>query len=239
MSRHTKTLVPLVLALGISSCGSDNGTPLSSAEGFRYRVTITNLTAGQPLSPAALVVHAEGWQGLALGEPASTELERLAEGGDNQAFITAAQTHEAVFATASGPDAIAPGGTDQITIEVSAPADSERRLTWASMAINTNDGLAALDGIDLTELAVGAEASYLALSYDAGTEANTESADTVPGPAASGLAEGFNAARDDVRDAIYLHPGVVTAADGLSSSTLGGEARWDHPIARVRIERLE
>ncbi|MTI78708.1 spondin domain-containing protein [Marinobacter sp.] len=108
-----------------------------------------------------------------------------------------------------------------------------------SMPVNTNDGLAAIGGVDLSDLAVGESTMFLAVSYDAGTEANAESADTVPGSAASGVAEGFNAVRDDVRDAVYIHPGVVTQDVGLSTSTLGGRQRWDNPIAVVRIERLQ
>ena len=78
-----------------------------------------------------------------------------------------------------------------------------------------------------------------ARAYDTGTEANTESADTVPGPAAGGGAqEGFNAARDDVRDAVFVHAGVITADDGLTSSTLSFTNRWDNPVMQVEIERL-
>lgn len=235
--RYTLVIVPL--AFLVAGCSSDSDNPLSRAEGFQYQVTITNLTPGQPLSPAAVVIHGPDWQGFALGEPASLGLEMLAEGGDNTQFLAAAEADNAVFGTVSGQGVIVPGATDGLTANLSADPESEFFLTWASMPVNTNDGLAALSSIDLRGLSVGDSETYFAISFDAGTEANTETADTVPGPAASGLAEGFNAARDDVRNAVYIHPGVVTQDDGLSGSTLSGSQRWDNPIARVRIERLQ
>ncbi|AOY86872.1 hypothetical protein BKP64_01020 [Marinobacter salinus] len=234
-----KMLLLLPLAALLAGCDSDNGTLLSSAREYRYQVTITNLTAGQPLSPAAVVLHSPSWQAFTLGDSASVALEKLAEGGDNSDFITAADADSNVLSAASGLGVIVPGASEQITASASVSSGDEVLMTWASMPVNTNDGLAAIGGVDLSDLAVGESTMFLAISYDAGTEANTESADTVPGPAASGLAEGFNAVRDDVRDAVYIHTGVVTQDDGLSTSTLGGRQRWDNPIASVRVERLQ
>ncbi len=107
------------------------------------------------------------------------------------------------------------------------------------MPVDRMEGFVPVNSIDISGRGGGQSETYLAGSYDAGTEANTESADTVPGPAASGLAEGFNADRDDVRDAVYIHPGVVTQDDGPTTSTLGSSQRWDNPMARVDIERLQ
>lgn len=227
------------LAILTAGCDSDNGALLGTAQEVQYQVTITNLTAGQPLSPAAIVVHRNGWRAFALGETASVALEKLAESGDNSDFISAADTDLDVVATGSGQDVIAPGASEQIVASGRASSTSGLQLSWASMPVNTNDGLAAINGIDIGGLAVGQSATHLAISYDAGTEANTESADTVPGPAASGLAEGFNPVRNDVRNAVYIHPGVVTQADGLSTSALGESHRWDNPIARIVIQRLQ
>ena len=82
--------------------------------------------------------------------------------------------------------------------------------------------------------------SFNVLSYDSGTEANLETSDTVPGPAATGgLQEGFNAARNDIRDAVYVHAGVVTRDDGLDDSALSEIHRWDHPAISVLVERMQ
>ena len=236
--KHMLVLVPLAVLLAGCHSDSDDDTLTSSRE-FRFQVTITNLTAGQPLSPAAVVIHTTGWQAFTLGESASVGLETLAEAGDNSDFIVAADTDSNVLAAVSGQGAIVPGATAQVTATAAADSQSGLLLTWASMPVNTNDAFAIVNAIDISGLAVGQSETHLAISYDAGTEANTESADTVPGPAASGLAEGFNADRDDVRNAVYVHPGVVTQDDGLNASTLGGNQRWDNPIARVQIERVQ
>ncbi|MBW7470774.1 spondin domain-containing protein [Marinobacter sp. M216] len=234
-------LLVLPLAALVAGCGSDNddNDPLTGARSFRYQVTITNLSAGQPFSPAAVVIHRSQWQAFTLGNGASVELERLAESGDNEAFLAEAGADASVLATETGMGLILPGATAEIPASASGSSDSGFLLTWMSMPVNTNDGLVGIRGIDLSELSTGDTRTYLAITYDAGTEANSESADTVPGPAASGLAEGFNAARDDIRDAVYIHPGVVTLDDGLDTSTLEGIQRWHNPIARVRIERVQ
>ena len=50
--------------------------------------------------------------------------------------------------------------------------------------------------------------------------------------------QGFNAARDDRNDRVTMHTGVVTMDDGLATSTLTGQHRFDNPAVQVRIERV-
>ncbi|MBW4934092.1 spondin domain-containing protein [Marinobacter sp. F4206] len=241
MAFRTHLILMLSLTGLVAGCSSsdDDGDSLVSSRSFRYQVSITNLSAGQPFSPAAVVIHRAEWQAFSLGDGASVELERLAESGDNDAFLAAADADSGVLATETGTGPIPPGATAEISASASTTSDNGLLLTWLAMPVNTNDALAGVRGIDLSDFSIGDTRTYFAISYDAGTEANTETADTVPGPAASGLAEGFNAARDDVRNAVYIHPGVVTQDDGLGTSTLEGVQRWDNPIARVRVERLQ
>lgn len=235
-----RILLLLPLAALVAGCHSDNDDDDAIGDrSFSYQITVTNLTAGQPLSPAAVVIHGTNWQAFTLGEPASVALETLAEEGDNSDFVAAADNDSNVLTAVSGQGPITPGATAQATATVQAQSTAGLYLTWASMPINTNDALAALDGVSLEDIGVGQSQTYFTVSYDAGTEANSETADTVPGPAATGLAEGFNAARDDLRNAVYVHAGVVTQDDGLATSTLGDIQRWDNPIARVQIERLQ
>ena len=236
-SRNTLLIAPL--AVLVAGCGSSNDNPLSSGTEYQYQVTITNLTTGQPFSPAALVIHHSGWQALDLGQAATVGLEKLAEGGDNSDFIAAADTDSDVLSTASGQGVIAPGASEQLRVSVRLINDDDLSLSWISMPVNTNDGLAGVIGANLTGWDIGQSETYLAVTYDAGTEANTETAATVPGPASGGLGQGFNATRDDVRNAVYIHAGVVTAADGLTTSTLRESQRWDNPIASVEVERLQ
>jgi hypothetical protein len=83
---------------------------------------------------------------------------------------------------------------------------------------------------------VGDSVTLRTIAYDAGTEANTEAAVHIPGPAGGG--EGFNGARDDVADRVAMHSGVVTQDDGKPTSDLNGQHRFDNPVAAIRIERI-
>ncbi len=228
----------LVLLAGCSD--DDNDMPAPAPETMvQFEVSVTNLTAGQPLSPLALVAHQSGWKAFSTGAPASEALEMLAESGDNGPLIMAATEDTQVLTTASGAGILTPGSTESLSFTVAESALGTLSLSLVSMLVNTNDAIAALNDASLATLAAGESASFMLNTYDTGTEANTESADTVPGPAATGGArEGFNAARDDVRDAVYVHAGVVTADDGLLSSTLSAAHRWDHPALQVHVSRL-
>lgn len=104
------------------------------------------------------------------------------------------------------------------------------------MLVNTNDAFAGLRSIDVSGLAIGDAITLNAKAYDAGTELDSESAGTMPGPADGG--EGFNANRSDVNNFVRGHGGVVTADDGLSSSVLNQSHRFDNPGMIVTIKRI-
>ncbi|WP_416307309.1 spondin domain-containing protein [Neptunicella sp. SCSIO 80796] len=197
-----------------------------------YEVSIANLTEGQLLSPVSIILHKDEqlWQ---IGQPASEALEKVAESGDNTDLL--AQSY--VLASTSGEGPIMPG--ENATLMVSTTDSDATKLSVASMLGNTNDAFTGLNAIDLSSLSVGDSQGFYTFAYDAGTEANTESADTVPGPAAGGTGEGFNSMRDDSRDMVLMHQGVVSMDDGLASSALGQAQRFDNMVARVVITRVE
>jgi len=224
-------LALLLTLLPLAGCGGDDNDddrPLRAA----YQVTLTNLTAAQPLSPLAAVLHRDGYTGWALGQAATAGLEVLAEGGDPGSWLAEALASTAVASSAAGTAPVAPGASGSVTLEADQP--SGLRVTAAAMLVNTNDGFTAMAGLPVGDLSVGEEFVRDLVPYDAGTEGNGESAGTVPGPAAGG--EGFNPARDD-RNFVVVHPGVVTRADGLAGSALGEEHRFQSPVARLRVVR--
>ena len=100
-----------------------------------------------------------------------------------------------------------------------------------------NDTFTGLSLVDVSSLEVGGSITRTTVAYDAGTEANTETAETVPGPAASG--EGFNPVRDDTADIIAMHPGIVSNQDGLTTSVLGIEHKFDNPVSKIVITRTQ
>lgn len=197
-----------------------------------YQIEVTNLTAAQPMSPLVVALHSASYGMWEIGASASSGLEHLAESGDSTTLLNEASSANAVTMTGNG--LITPGSTDSVIIDARKTGDLA--LSFATMLVNTNDAFTGLSGEMLNDLVLGETRNIELIAFDAGTEANTESASTVPGPAAGG--EGYNANRDD-RDTVGGHPGVVTSADGLTTSALGEKHRFDNPVARVTITRLK
>lgn len=230
MMKHMTYLgVPLLAAGLLAGCQLDDNPAMAS-----YQVTLTNLTEAQPLSPPALVLHCEGYQPWQIGNSASPGLEQLAEGGATDAFIAEAKTSHAVRATVAESAPILPGASNSTLIAgLSCPSMA---LSLATMLVNTNDSFTGLAAVPINTLAVLESITFSVAAFDAGTEANSETAATVPGPAGGG--EGYNTERDD-SDRVGGHPGVVSADDGLDSSVLGVSHRFDNPVARISVTRLE
>jgi len=213
-----------VLALLLVACDGNN-SPLRS-----FTVQIDNLTENQPFAPLAVVLHKPGYHPYSLGDMADMSLESLAEGGDPSELLAAADSNPAVLAGTASTGLTLPGNKTSVAVK---GLSTMPRLSVVGMLVNTNDGFIGLDDVDLSELKRGETLVLNARIYDAGTEANTESAASVPGQGG----EGFNAARDD-RDFVAVHPGVVSMDDGLGTSSLDQSHRFDNPGARIRVTRL-
>ncbi|GAB2843064.1 spondin domain-containing protein [Pseudoduganella ginsengisoli] len=251
--RYTLALGAIAAAAMLSACNGGSHamtetpapvTPPAPANAM-FDITLVNLTAGQPLSPMVAVAHSDGFSMFNVGEPASVALEHIAEAGETTQMAALANDSKSVYATAvasGGPLLPGPGNSASVTLTIPAGGLANARLSMASMLGNTNDGFAGLSAQSLSSLAVGATMTVRLLSYDAGTERNTESADTVPGPATAksgGKREGFNATRDDIVNTVHLHPGIVSSDDGLATSALTQAQRWDNPVALLTVKRTQ
>jgi len=220
----------IAAGLGFSGCGDSEEMMDTEVKMPKYEISITNLTAGQPMAPAIVVLHNANYMMYTLRTSASVALETLAEGGDNRMLLAEAKATTDVDDAEGLSGFLTPGSMLSVTVE-----GDDDYLSLAGMLVNTNDGFIGLRSYHLSHLGVG-EAETLELStYDAGTEANSESAATVPAQ----QGEGFNAARDDANDKVRSHAGVVTADDGLSSSALSSIHRFDNPTAMVVIKRMQ
>lgn len=245
--------VSLSVAFMLSAC-SDNDEEDKTLDDFRtsasYEITVTNLTNGQPLTPVASVLHRPGYQAWSVGRAASEGLEQLAEGGSTTAFLAEADADLNVITSGSGAAPFGPGASQTVAMTVTTHDQAELdnaigqlHLTAATMLANTNDAFAGVIGWDVSGLAVGDSMSRLILAHDAGTEANSETIATIPGPASdnngdgNGDGEGFNGVRDDLGNFVTIHSGVVTADDGLATSVLNESHRWLGPVAKITIER--
>lgn len=217
-------------AMVLAACGGSGDKTVPER---MLRVTVTNLTAGQPMSPMLAAVHTgpAAWQA---GVPASTALEQLAEGGDASALADVLKAAGGI-AEARSAAALAPGASESLTLGMGGGADAG--LTVATMLVNTNDAFAGVTALPVGRLAMGERLTRRAVAWDAGTEDNSEAAGTIPGPADGG--EGFNAARNDALDVVRHHAGVVSADDGLGGSVLASKHRFDNPVLQVVVERIQ
>ena len=221
-----KTLVPILLSLGIAACDGNNGEPTT----YTYQLKITNLTNGQPFSPVAAILHDEGYSAWTIGDAASVELEQLAEGGAVAPLLNSRKDDPSV----AGSAPVGPGQSDEFLL--STTDNSRLNVTIATMLVNTNDAFTGLTDVDLSAMQKGDTRIYLTNAYDAGTEQNSEVAATFPGPAGGG--EGFNADRDDVVGVVTGHGGIVSHSDGYPASALSEAHRFDNPVMKIEITRM-
>lgn len=230
------------VALVAAACDSDsNGGGLGTTNPppptmVTFDVTVSNLTNAQPLSPIAVIAHQDTFPVFTVGQPASAGLETLAEGGDNSALLAEANAVAGIGGTVSGAAPIGPAGSETVSVTFEENSQGLMTISVSTMLVNTNDAITGVNAIPLAGMQVGDSVSMRSIAYDAGTEANSESAAHIPGPAGGG--EGFNAARDDIADRVAMHPGVVGQEDGFATSDLNGQHRFDNPVAQITIERV-
>jgi len=229
----------LTAGLILSGCdNNDKPIPVNSTPGSAvntkksYNVTFKNLTYAQPMAPMAVAYHSKAVSIFEVGQRAGLGLEKLAEGGDNSALLSELSANSAVVSNIGGTGLILPSQSDTVNIE----GEPSECISVLAMLVNTNDAFAGVDCVDVSSLKKGETVMLTLVAYDAGTEANSEEAVTIPGPAGGG--EGFNASRDD-RDFVSVHSGVLTQDDGLNSSGLTQKHKWDNPAASVMIERIQ
>jgi len=214
----------LVSALSFSGCDHEE-----DAIRHLYSISVTNLTVAQPMSPLLAVAHNNNYALFTPNASASFALEQLAEGGNNSNLLSEATATTDVDATHAVDGLLLPGASTTFTLE-----SSEEYLSLVGMLINTNDGFIGLNGYDLSTLGINDTKELSLLTYDAGTEANSENAATVPAQ----QGRGFDETRDD-SNFIHIHAGVITQDDGLSTSALSSLHKFDNPTATLTITRLQ
>lgn len=244
MQNIKRVLFVAVMATALQACDNDDPNivtlpppPPPPPAMASFDVTVQNLTNAQPLSPVAVVAHRDGFSVFSVGTAATVGLETLAEGGDNSALIAEADASADVIVSASGAAPIGPAGSETISITLLESDLPDLRLSATTMLVNTNDAFSSLNGASIASMAIGDTLTMNTIAYDAGTEADSEAAGDIPGPAGGG--EGFNGTRNDDADRVTMHSGVVSQNDGLATSDLTEQHRFDNPVMRVRIERIQ
>lgn len=258
-----RTRVPsllLTLAAGLTACGDPSSVaditgadPVTATAADRggepadvdrhapaYRVTVTNLTDGQPFTPPLIAVHRRAASLFTVGEPASVGVQQIAENGNLEPMLMHLEATEHVVdiavAVAGDPPPLMPG--QSVSAELDGPLGAGF-LSFISMLVCTNDGFTGVNRQRLPNQ-VGESVALELGSYDAGTEINTEDfADLVPPcPVLTGVEtddEGTGMSDPDLAEGgvVHTHPGIE-GDDDLDPAVHG----WTDPVARIEIERI-
>ena len=216
-----------------------------SARPSSFRVTITNLAEGQPLTPPVVALHKANVDIFTVGEAASFEVKEIAENGNNAPLLGVLGSLNAVADFAEGTTGpLVPPGTpgdamfDQSVEFELAPEPGSRFLSVVSMLICTNDGFSGVDSIHVPK-AVGETVTHLANAYEAGTEANTEDLRDMVPPCQDlmGVTGGPGTGQSDpalAQNSVIQHHSGITGRRDLIPEVHG----WTDPVMRIEIEAL-
>lgn len=221
-----RRLVPLVVVLGLVVANVvDVATGQDSTE---WKVTVTNLTEGQPFSPPLWAVHNEDADMWSEGQLASAGLAPIVEDAVNmplQEFLNSSENVDRARTALPPPSdpptppPILPGESREFTIETRSDFE---RLSMVWMLVRTNDGFSGLDSVTLDE-----DMTMEVVAYDAGTELNNEKGAKIPGPPFGNVGQ-----RDHEVKPIARHGGILLEAPEGDIAAY----RWEGAVARIEIE---
>jgi hypothetical protein len=220
----------MLIGIGVFSSGTawakDNGN--GGRGGAHYEVTITNLTSGQIFTPILVASHKAGVNLFMGGQPASVELEQLAEGGDTSPLAQLLAGMPEVLDTTDSGAVLPPGQSVTLTVETQGQFD---HVSVAAMLVPTNDGFFAVNGVE----GPNGNKTFTLFSpaYDAGTEMNDETCTSIPGPPTVCTGEGFNVSRVGAEGFVHVHRGIHSIGD-LNDAVYD----WRNPVARISIRRI-
>lgn len=188
-----------------------------------YEVTVTNITAGISFTPLLVVSHKKGHPLFTLGEPASPELTRIAEGGDTMPMQNKLIDSGMAYDAASSSGLLGPGESVTVTIKSKG---GYKYFSVAGMLLPTNDGVIAVNGMRLPKH----RSMVMTPGYDGGTEINDELCANIPGPECGG--EPFSDA--DGEGFVHIHSGIHGIGDLTAS-----DYDWRNPIAKISVKRAD
>lgn len=208
----------------------------ASADELRYEVTVTNLTRGQNLTPALVAIHTQQLQPLFTeGAPASLALTAVAEDADvrplQEVWGQDPAVHSMTVIQGSIPLPSPPGGMSirpgQSATGVVSGRGQARFVSLVGMLATTNDAFYALNSVPVPR---SGSVTYYAIAWDAGSEANTEECQFIPGPPCRQFfahnpasAEGF----------VHVHAGIHGMGNLVPATH-----DWRNPVAKIAIRRL-
>jgi len=190
-------------------------------------VTITNITKGEIFTPIMVASHRRDAKLFTLGQPASTELEILAESGNTAPLTDMLLNSGAAFDVVTSGGVLPPGAS--VTLKVKSD-DHNKFISVASMLVPTNDAFFSINGIRTPKK--GHNLVLTSPAYDAGTEDNDEDCASIPGPPFICQGEGYNVSSGE--GYVHIHSGIQGHGN-LDAS----KHDWRNPVAQVTIRRVK
>lgn len=213
-----------------------------AANATQFNVEITNLSNAIYFTPFLVAAHSAGNNLFSVGQPASANLQAMAEGGDTSGLLADVNGLGATVADNPAGGLLAPTGST--SFDMNTDGTSNDRLSLVAMLLPTNDAFAGLNAIEIPT----APGTYVfdVPAYDAGTEANDELLTGGGAPGAAGMPAdpgglagtgGTGAAAADANTTVHIHRGVLGDTDNAAGvSDLDSRVhRWLNPIIRVTI----
>lgn len=216
-------------AFGFAALLFAGGGPSLASDRLAFEVEITNITARQVFTPIVLASHMPGVRLFTVGEPASIDLEKLAEAGDTGPLTVALRRKPEVLAVTTARHPLPPGDTLRLEVRAGVGFD---HISLGAMPVPTNDAFFA--GTDVRGPDGGQTSVLRVPAYDAGTELNDELCEHIPGPPMVCGGEGFNPSRVDAEGFVHIHRGIHGIGD-LDEA----ERDWRNPVAEIRIRRID
>ena len=227
-----KLITGLMLAGGLSS----------AALAQELTVEVTNLTNGIYYTPLLVSAHNHSTDLFEPGEPASANLQAMAEGGDTSGLLAELEAAGADSSDNPAGGLLAPGASTTAHLST---RKHNRYLSVVAMLLPTNDGFVGMDSVGIPRRP-GTYTYYLN-GYDAGTEANNEiinggGAPGVPGiPADPGGNSGTAATGvtdTEHNEKVHIHRSTLGDMDlsGGVSDLNAAVHHWLNPIAKVVVK---
>jgi hypothetical protein len=213
-----------------------------------FRVRITDLTSGQPMTPPVVATHRGEDQIFDVGQPASFDLKEIAENGNNAPLLSSLGGDPDVSEVVEAPGGplVPPGKPGSATFDdrtrfTITTDGGARRLSFAMMLICTNDGFTGVNGLKLPTH-VGDRVTVRTNAYDAGTELNTEDfADIVP-PCQSLIGVTSSDPGTGTSNPALAEGGVIRHHEGIlgGSDLVPAIHGWDttRPVARISVRAI-
>ncbi len=197
-------------------------TQAFASQSAQYEITFQNLTKGQPLTPAAIVIHDGSFQLFNLGDAATKGLYELAEDGKVDQLKSEVAAKNFRFEMIGG--LTLPGQSSTLTLD----ANPKEKISLASMLARTNDAFAS----SLTPLSLylkkGQSYSRLLGVFDAGSESNNELEAFIPAFGNAGVRT------EDSEGFVSFHPGLQGNGDlDLENIAFAPQA------AKITIKRIK